>query len=1204
MPKKPKNKTVSNTSKQYLSNKLGNKTDTEVDDLKAAALTASKLGGAPEVNMNDLHGSTPLPNNNVGGNPSLQTPTDTSGELSPDDLQSIFGAIPNNAQIKITQQGVGKNGNPIQIEAKFQNNSESNGTGVKTVPDPSQTFGKGNVTAEQFAKNLFPNGNHEQHIEPLAKIYNSKADGKNGFGNYMIDTANTGRATVLGEYLAGQEGYNMDYINSFEGSVSGNVMEGIRDQTRKNEVDKGIKGMLKDVDDKYRDRLQTDLIDKKKDINGIIDKLKNRKTLTDEEKKTFKDAKSLFQEAQTSFDEAKNKYYSEDKNKSIFTGTEGTNAFKGKVHTNSTYKKLNEMKGILDFDIDENGNVSGSVGSYESSFAKKQDTIDNLKEAQSYQDYEDAKKSFSGDEFKYLEETKDAFYGNKDAEKLYQLKKNGVDIGADGEEILKGYAYSKNSGYELNNDVVTNLGLAANNTANNFNISQPNLEYVGNTKGLGLEMGSNGFGFSQSTLDLMNTEEKKKYAKQIAEGNIGAEDLSELGNTLGTRYRENDVASYVNRRIRKDKFDNGEINFQDFKKKYGDVPLDEVEDKWREFTGQDPLPKKNTVDRNTVGRTEIDLEGAVANAQKRAEDDRQARYNSMTEEEFLQMKSDLVQPREKAPSVSKNDPVVEASANAPREIGIDLEQARTNAINGIASENKIGGSGDFQEFLSSNPNMTLEEAKDAYVKFTNSGASDKDRAFIENSLENANRKTSVPGEQLSMFQVPKTEEEYLQQMASQRVDDPNSATVPNSQLRDENEVLQQMADNVTSKEQQTVASAAAEQVIAPEVVDDTINNATQGATQGTAQNNSTNTSKSSKANYNKYTPDKDDISYEEIKKVAEERFNSINKDFENVGDNKAGLSRKEILMRSGIENEKTAEKIAGAKSFSDLDEYAIGSLYFGDSSKISDSELQLGNLSKTDLENIAKNNGLKIDANMSLEDQRKVFGEHIGMGRNGIGAGMEINKRKLDISDPEVARKLINDLSGNSESRASAIADLFEMSGNKAGFRDGNVTSGDIIEAAKKGDVKKFVQEGRAKSMYETISQTIENVMAQHGDTFSKDDKDAMAKMKNLKNKYSTKEFSQEQLDEVGGWIDKGLEATKKASEVSGPIGSSTSKVTGKFGKYGKMLNGKTAMLGLGIAAVTGAGIMASNASEERERKRQEMNQLLAAQAASIRSGY
>ena len=1187
------------------------KSQVSMDYIKNKARKAGKTKGgevdAPESSPNNiLDRVKQIAGRNKGTGGEVDAPT--TGEVDAPNLGEVDGhsnvfletdpPVGVNAQVKITKQGVDKDGNPVKIETSFTQNGES--VGAKTVPDPSQTFGKGNVTAEQFAKNLFPNGNHEQHIEPLAKIYNSKADGKNGFGNYMIDTANTGRATVLGEYLAGQEGYNMDYINSFEGSVSGNVMEGIRDQTRKNEVDKGIKGMLKDVDDKYRDRLQTDLIDKKKDINGIIDKLKNRKTLTDEEKKTFKDAKSLFQEAQTSFDEAKNKYYSEDKNKSIFTGTEGTNAFKGKVHTNSTYKKLNEMKGILDFDIDENGNVSGSVGSYESSFAKKQDTIDNLKEAQSYQDYEDAKKSFSGDEFKYLEETKDAFYGNKDAEKLYQLKKNGVDIGADGEEILKGYAYSKNSGYELNNDVVTNLGLAANNTANSFNISQPNLEYVGNTKGLGLEMGSNGFGFSQSTLDLMNAEEKKKYAKQIAEGNIGAEDLSELGNTLGTRYRENDVASYVNRRIRKDKFDNGEINFQDFKKKYGDVPLDEVEDKWREFTGQDPLPKKNTVDRNTVGRTEIDLEGAVANAQKRAEDDRQARYNSMTEEEFLQMKSDLVQPREKAPSVSKNDPVVEASANAPREIGIDLDQARTNAINGIASENKAGGSGDFQEFLSSNPNMTLEEAKDAYVKFTNSGASDKDRAFVENSLENANRKTSVPGEQLSMFQVPNTEEEYLQQMAEQGIAETNNATSQRLMQRDENEVLQQMADNVANKEQQTVASAAAEQVIAPEVVDSTINNATQG----TAQKNSTNTNRSSKANSNKYTPDKDDISYEEIKKVAEERFNSINKDFENVGDNKAGLSRKEILMRSGIENEKTAEKIANAKSFNDLDEYSIGDLYFGDSSKISDSELQLGNLSKTDLENIAKNNGLKIDANMSLEDQRKVFGEHIGMGRNGIGAGMEINKRKLDISDPEVARKLINDLSGNSESRASAIADLFEMSGNKAGFRDGNVTSGDIIEAAKKGDVKKFVQEGRAKSMYETISQTIESVMAQHGDTFSKDDKDAMAKMKNLKNKYSTKEFSQEQLDEVGGWIDKGLEAAKKASEVSGPIGSSTSKVTGKFGKYGKMLNGKTAMLGLGIAAVTGAGIMASNASEERERKRQEMNQLLAAQAASIRSGY
>ena len=105
--------------------------------------------------------------------------------------------------------------------------------------------------------------------------------------------------------------------------------------------------------------------------------------------------------------------------------------------------------------------------------------------------------------------------------------------------------------------------------------------------------------------------------------------------------------------------------------------------------------------------------------------------------------------------------------------------------------------------------------------------------------------------------------------------------------------------------------------------------------------------------------------------------------------------------------------------------------------------------------------------------------------------------------------------------------------------------------------------------------------------------------------KKQAKNFEKADYDRIDAAFDKGLEATAKRMEnLSGPL-------TRKSGNLGKAFDffgsGKgKATLGLvgGMAAIFGVASIAGNAAEERERKRQEMNQLIAAQNANIRSGY
>ena len=104
--------------------------------------------------------------------------------------------------------------------------------------------------------------------------------------------------------------------------------------------------------------------------------------------------------------------------------------------------------------------------------------------------------------------------------------------------------------------------------------------------------------------------------------------------------------------------------------------------------------------------------------------------------------------------------------------------------------------------------------------------------------------------------------------------------------------------------------------------------------------------------------------------------------------------------------------------------------------------------------------------------------------------------------------------------------------------------------------------------------------------------------------KKQSKDFTDAEKEAFDNVIDTGISAT---SERAKELGKGFKRADGKIGGITKFFGnngGKFAGAALGIGAIFGVAAMASNASEERERKRQEMNQLLAAQSANIRGGY
>ena len=363
------------------------------------------------------------------------------------------------------------------------------------------------------------------------------------------------------------------------------------------------------------------------------------------------------------------------------------------------------------------------------------------------------------------------------------------------------------------------------------------------------------------------------------------------------------------------------------------------------------------------------------------------------------------------------------------------------------------------------------------------------------------------------------------------------------------------------------------------------------------------------------------INTDDLNKGASSNYDRITDSYAPSVYGDFALTKDEVLKENGITNEALRKEILDAKNFDDLSPEAIGALY-NSKTELSQRDINLGKfteLNKKEIASIEKMNpelGKKL-REISAGDKAAILGrtreevsKYLGMDKDGLTSKLEMKANaSLDINDPKVARQVLEKLS--SKHPEEALADIINFTGNRKGYGDYGQAD-QVLKSFRAGTLEKDLRAGRLEQAYKIVSDTIDKIHAKHGDAFKKEYGQYDGRISTLKDKFSVenmkkqaKNFTDEDLAKIDSTIDAGLEATaKRMEDLSGPL-------TRKSGNLGKAFDffgsGKgKATLGLvgGMAAIFGVASIAGNAAEERERKRQEMNQLIAAQNANIRSGY
>ena len=363
------------------------------------------------------------------------------------------------------------------------------------------------------------------------------------------------------------------------------------------------------------------------------------------------------------------------------------------------------------------------------------------------------------------------------------------------------------------------------------------------------------------------------------------------------------------------------------------------------------------------------------------------------------------------------------------------------------------------------------------------------------------------------------------------------------------------------------------------------------------------------------------INVEDLRKGASSNYDRITGSYAPSEYGNYALSNDEVLKENGITDETLRKEILDAKNFDDLSPEAMGALY-NSRTELSQRDINLGKfteLNNKDIDAIEKMNkplGKKL-REISAGDKAAILGrtreevsKYLGMDKDGLTSKLEMKANaSLDINDPKVARQVLEKLS--SEHPEEALADMINFTGNRKGYGDYGQAD-QVLKSFRAGTLEKDLRAGRLEQAYKIVSDTIDKIHAKHGDTFRKEYDNYDGRVDTLKDKFSVenmkkqaKNFDKADYDRIDYAFDKGLEATAKRMEnLSGPL----TRNAGNLGKVGNFFKGGKGKVALGVAggmaAIFGVASIAGNAAEERERKRQEMNQLIAAQNANIRSGY
>ena len=339
--------------------------------------------------------------------------------------------------------------------------------------------------------------------------------------------------------------------------------------------------------------------------------------------------------------------------------------------------------------------------------------------------------------------------------------------------------------------------------------------------------------------------------------------------------------------------------------------------------------------------------------------------------------------------------------------------------------------------------------------------------------------------------------------------------------------------------------------------------------------------------------------YIQGKNIDEKEFNKIiGEKVSGLEDSKydTGLNIKEQLKRRGIEDNKIIDEIANAKNngtdnLSAEAKVAIATL----KDPLDQNEIDFGSISKDKIKEYINNNkgffgDPKDIENMNEKELYGLFGKAFeGTVTSGnLAKGYDFKVKGKDVTTAEGFTEFYNSVLG----KDGKDLDWDKVFDSLGATEEGKAQFKDAFEwmKGKKGQ-KEFKQMNIANSARDYLVKMF----------------DEASKNENIDAK--TKEQIKKHAE---------ILKTKKMDDVASKVDvDSITKDIGKFDKIGKeagkgivdSIKGGGKWKTIGGAALTlgglGAlGMFASNAAEERERKRQEMQQLMMAQNQSIRGGY
>ena len=427
------------------------------------------------------------------------------------------------------------------------------------VPKAPKTFlyGSGNITAKQYAENIWGKKTTQEDVEAIARIFADKFDSEADISSYKVNTENTAKAKLVGQYIGERGGkYSKSYVNKLGGSITGNINEGILFGKELAEKDRKIKEFASEIDKNMREEIRTNVENGK--VEEILDKLDNNRTLNPQEMETFKKAKATYDKAHEQFINKRDELgfsqeeniYADYKNSDIKTSAR----FRNKVGNNVTYQSLKRNQRLLDYNIETNDNgteyITGHKGDYANSFKVEEPITDFLAEANNIRDLDDANRLLvednlsNADALKYMNDNNAATFSDSNAERIVKLRNAGVDV-ENSDDILKGYMSAHHGNVDSGSEAITYLNKASEQAVKDINISDDNIQYI-NGNGLSLTNTDGKFSISQESINLMDDDMKAKYKTLIDSNDIGMEDLTDINKDLDIRYRENQVTHKIN----------------------------------------------------------------------------------------------------------------------------------------------------------------------------------------------------------------------------------------------------------------------------------------------------------------------------------------------------------------------------------------------------------------------------------------------------------------------------------------------------------------------------------------------------------------------------------------------------------------------------------------------------------------------------------